>query len=191
MTGEAQTITLTDDIGTLISDLMPKIIQEYLAMNNAAEGLAGTEFTLTLEISDIVYSLIVKDGKDIDVKEGGLESPMVRIQIPKEGLNELVKEKNIEIMNGMKDSLTRQKYDVISKLKGTSVFKLTHEDGSSTPITAVFNGGETPKVTFTMTTDVAIEITNKRDNPVQMFMAGKLKLEGDMVFGMSIQPLFT
>ena len=188
---ESQTLTFTIDVAEFLGDVMPKIAKGYMDTSGAADGLDGTEFTLTVDISGCEYSYVIKDGKEFDVREGGLESPMVRMSIPIEDVQKMAQMKYIDFLVGMQDALSRQKYDVISRLKGTVVYNLTHEDGESTAITVVFNGGEAPRAAFTLTMENAQEVTSKRDNPVQMFMAGKLKIEGDMAFAMSTQPLFT
>jgi len=189
--GTTHTLTLTLDVAELLAEFMPKLARGYLAASGAAEGLAGTEFTLTVDVSGCEYGYVVRDGKEFQVREGGLESPMVRVSIPLEDLERMVRLRHIDFLGGMQHALSRQKYDVISRLKGTTVFNLTHPEGGATAITVVFNGAEAPRAAFTLTMEHAQELVSREDNPVQMFMAGKLRIEGDMAFAMSIQPLFT
>ena len=188
---ESKTLTFTMDVAEFLGDFVPRIAKGFMDNSGAAEGLQGTEFTLTVEISGCEYSYVIKDGKEFDVREGGLDSPMVRMSIPIEDVQKMAQMKYIDFLVGMQDALSKQKYDVICRLKGTAVYNLRYEDGESTAITLVFNGGKAPRVAFTLTMENAQEVTSKRDNPVAMFMAGKLKIEGDMAFAMSTQALFT
>jgi len=42
-----------------------------------------------------------------------------------------------------------------------------------------------------MKTTDSISLIRKETNPVNLFMSGQMKIEGDMAFAMSTQPLFS
>jgi len=189
--GVSHTLTLSVDVAELLSEFMPRIAGAYLAAGGAGEGLAGTEFTLTVDVSGCTYSYAVKDGKGVEVREGALEKPKVRVILPLEDMQRMARLKYADFLLGMGGGISRQKADAVGRLKGTAVFKLKHDDGGITAITLVFNGAEAPRAVFSLTVEDARAVTTGHENPVQMFMAGKLRIEGDMAFAMSVQPLFS
>ncbi len=54
----------------------------------------------------------------------------------------------------------------------------------------IFNGDEEPMAVMKLSTDNFRMISAGENNPINMFMSGDIKLEGDMGFAMSLQPVF-
>ena len=75
-------------------------------------------------------------------------------------------------------------------VNGTSAFKLGLPDGDAAEITATFNGARTPAVALSLSMDDAKDVASGQGSPVQLFMSGKLSMEGDLAFAMACQPLF-
>jgi len=108
-----------------------------------------------------------------------------------ESISKMLDMKNIDMLIGMQRQLTRKKYDVLSGLKGTSVFQITNSDGTVSEITATFNATQNPKAVLKLSLENANLINSGKENPMNLFMAGKMKIEGDMGFALKLQPLFT
>jgi putative sterol carrier protein len=68
---------------------------------------------------------------------------------------------------------------------------MKHPDGKETVITATFNGAQKPAVTLKLSIDDARAVTARKETPIQMFMSGKLQIEGEMSFALAMQPLFS
>jgi hypothetical protein len=179
------------NVRDLLTEVVPKLAGEYIKMRGTQEELKGTELTLTLDISGSLYSYIIKDGVNFDVKEGSIDNPKVRISFSLESISKMLDMKNIDMLIGMQRQLTRQKYDVLSGLKGTSVFQITNSDGTISEITATFNDTQNPKALLRLSLENANLINSGKESPVNLFMSGKMKIEGDMSFAMKLQPLFT
>ena len=186
-----QTFTISVNVRELLTDVVPKLAGEYIKMRGAQEELKGTELTLTLDISGSLYSYIIKDGVNFEVKEGSIDNPKVRISFSLESISKMLDMKNIDMLIGMQRQLTRQKYDVLSGLKGTSVFQLTNSDGTISEITATFNDTQNPKALLRLSLENANLINSGKESPINLYMAGKMKIEGDIAFAMKLQPLFT
>jgi hypothetical protein len=186
-----QTFTISVNVRDLLTEVVPKLAGEYIKMRGTQEELKGTELTLTLDISGSLYSYIIKDGVNFDVKEGSIDNPKVRISFSLESISKMLDMKNIDMLIGMQRQLTRQKYDVLSGLKGTSVFQITNSDGTISEITATFNDTQNPKALLRLSLENANLINSGKESPVNLFMSGKMKIEGDMSFAMKLQPLFT
>lgn len=185
-----QTFTITVNVKELLTEFIPKLAKEYVQMRGSQEELKGTELTLTVDISGTAYSFVIKDGVNFDVKEGAMDNPKVRISLPLESIGKLAELKNIDMLIGMQSQLTRKKYDVLSGLKGTSVFQIKNSDGTVSEITATFNGGQTPKVILRLSMEDASRINSGQESPIQLFMGGRMEIDGEMAFAMMLQPLF-
>ena len=190
------TFTITVDVQELLTEFIPKLARQFIALRGPDEAMKGTSLTLTVDISGSRYSYTIKDGQEFDVKEGDLENPMVFVSIPIESVAKLADMKNIDMLLGMQGHIaggdaTRQRYNSLSSLKGTAVFKLMQDDGEEVEITATFNGAQQPAVTLKMGMEEARAVTAREETPIQMFMSGKLQLEGEMAFAMTLQPIFS
>ena len=80
-------------------------------------------------------------------------------------------------------------YDNVSSLKGKVTLVLTNKDSSQSTINFTLNEQASPAVTLKMEMDSFKGLMAKDENPINLFMSGRLQLEGDMAFGMSLQSL--
>ena len=177
-------------IQDLFLDFSPKMAQTILAESGNQAALEGTEFSLVIDISGTTYAYIVKDGKDFDVKEGDLDNPLVRIAVSKEDLEYMISTGNLDMLLGIQNDLSKAKYDALQRIKGTMTAELN--DGDKTfSIVAELNGAKAPTATFKLSAADSSALVKKEANPVNLFMSGAMKIEGDMAFAMSTQPLFT
>ena len=186
-----QSFTITVNVKELLTEFIPKLAKEYIQMRGAQEELKGTELKLMLDISGSLYSYIIKDGVDFDVKEGTIDNPQVRISFPLESMSKMADMKNIDMLISMQKQLTRKKYDLLCDLKGTSVFQIKNPDETTSEITATFNSAEKPNAVLRLSMQDANLISSGKESPINLFMSGKMKIEGDMAFAMKLQPLFT
>ncbi|MBI9075934.1 MAG: SCP2 sterol-binding domain-containing protein [Desulfatibacillum sp.] len=184
-----QTIVLSLDVKELVTEFLPKMALEYMGLRGMGQELAGTEFSMTVDISGSQYSFVVKEGKDFNAREGTLDNPMVHLTITLEDMQKLAQMKNIDMLLSMQEALSKTKYNVLASLKGAAVFDLAGNNGNNAVIRATFNGAYAPEAKFSLTMDDARLLTTKQTNPVNMFMNGTLKIEGDMAFAMQFQPL--
>ncbi|MBN2158782.1 MAG: SCP2 sterol-binding domain-containing protein [Spirochaetes bacterium] len=178
-------------IKELLTEFSPNIAKQAIASSGADKELKGTEFSLVVEVSGDKYSYQVKDGLDFNITEGDLDSPLVRVKITKDNLEKMIATNSLDMLLGIQSDLNRQKYNVLKALKGSFTAELINDDGSVTSIETIFNNAAEPKATFKMKTADSIALVRKETNPVNLFMSGGMKIEGDMAFAMSTQPLFT
>lgn len=186
-----QSFTITVDVKELLTEFIPKLAGIYLAMRDMQDELKGTELTLNVDVSGTVYGYHITDGVNFDVKEGPIDNPMVYLSIPLETMAKLADMRNIDMLINTQGQLSVDKYSVLAGLKGTAVFQLVHDDGEISKISAVFNGAEFPKVTLKLSMEDANRISSGQDNPIQLFMSGRMEIDGDMAFAMALQPLFS
>lgn len=185
-----QTFTINVNVKELLTQFIPKLAGIYLQMRGLEKELSGTELTLTVDVSGALYSYHIKDGVNFDVKEGAIQNPMVHLSIPLDSMAKLADMGNIDLLINMQDQLSRDKYAILSGLKGTSIFKMKHADGSVSEIGATFNGAQSPKATLSLSMEDANKVSSKKESPIQLFLGGKLSIDGEMAFALGLQPLF-
>lgn len=187
----SKNFTITVNVRELMTEFIPKIVREYIQLRGTQEELTGTELTLTLDISGDVYSYIIKDGVDFEIKQGDIDHSMVHISLSLESMAHLADMQNIDMLVGMQKQLTRKKFDLLSALQGCSVFQIKKSDERVSEIAVIFNNTQTPKATLRLSMQDANLVSSGKESPVNLFMSGKMKIEGDITFAMKLQPLFT
>ena len=185
-----QTFTITVNVQELFTEFVPKLAREYVRIQGAKDELRDTELKLTLDISGDVYSYMIRDGIKITVTEGDIDNPQVRISFSLENLARFAEMKNIDMLLGMQKQLTRKKLASLSDLKGTGVFQLNNPDNSISEITATFNNADNPRAILKLSMQEAYLINTGKESPLNLFMSGKMKIEGDIGFAIKMQSLF-
>lgn len=171
-------------------EYVPKIFEEQVA-GSAALGMEGTEVGVEFEVDGSSYSLLVKDGKELQVKEGAVDKPLVKLTLSEDVFRSAVTGK----MAGATDMFTdmsqmnKARLDQLSGVAGTMVLDLTTADGGNAVIKATLNGAESPESTFKCTVEDWVAISRGEIAGPTAFMSGKLKIEGDMPFAMSLSSL--
>ncbi len=187
-----------DDISVkeYFQEIVPQIFQDALG-GVTITGMEGTTFSVQFDIVDgqtQTYSLVIKDAKDLEVVEGPVENPTLRLELSEDLWRGAVTGK----IEGLLDNFTdmgqlanRSRYDKIVETKGTLGLELTMEDGSETKLKVVFNGADKPAVSFRIAAEDWIKLSRGEVAGPTLFMSGKLKIDGDMPFAMSLSNLMT
>jgi putative sterol carrier protein len=172
-------------------EVVPEMVKEQLS-GTAITGMEGTVFAVEFDIKgdqDYVYGITVKDAKDLEVTEGPLASPMIKVEIAEDIWRKAVTGKMegaMDMFTDMSQSASRKRYDALSSTRGTMNVELTMADGSTAVLKIVFNGATSPEVTFKVgLEDWALMQKGELPGPTA-FMSGKLKIEGDMPFAMAL-----
>jgi putative sterol carrier protein len=187
-----QNIPTDISINDLLTDLSPRLAKEGIAQAGKLDELAGTEFTLVVDVDGQgTYSYVVKDGKDFTVKTEGIDNAMVKIVLSKADLEKMIATNNLDMLLGIQQDLSKVKYNALKSLKGSFNAELKNADGSVYMIKTVCNGADSPNCTFKMKTEDSAKIATKQAHPVNLFMSGAMQIEGDMAFAMATQPIFT
>jgi putative sterol carrier protein len=171
--------------------VVPEMVSEQMSGTPMAD-MDGTIFTVEFDIKgdqDYVYSLTVKDAKDLEVTEGAREKAMIKLELSEDMWRKAVTGKMegaMDMFTDMSQSANRKRYDALAATNGSMTVELTLPDGSVAPLKIVFNGAASPEVTFKVgLEDWALMQKGELAGPTA-FMTGKLKIEGDMPFAMSL-----
>ncbi|MDY6832247.1 MAG: SCP2 sterol-binding domain-containing protein [Thermodesulfobacteriota bacterium] len=71
------------------------------------------------------------------------------------------------------------------------MFAIKNPDGTVSDISGTFNGAQTPKMGLRLSMEDANRINRGEENPIRLFMRGRMETDGEMAFAMMLQPLFT
>jgi putative sterol carrier protein len=185
------TVPADTSIEKLLSEHMPKIAKDQLASNPAAADLAGSEITMVIEVSGDQHGFTLKDGKDVAYKKGDISNPKLRLKLNKDDLEKMIKTQSLDMVIGITNDLNKAKLNALNSLKGSFVAEITNDDGSVVKLQAILNGAIDPASVFKMSAKDTGALMRKETNPVNLFMSGAMKIEGDMAFAMGTQPLFS
>jgi len=178
-------------IKTLLAEIMPSVAKEQLKESNAKAELDGTEITMVVEVGSNTYTYILTNGEEVSVSEENIEKAMLRMKVTEADMKSMIETGNLDMILGVQNDLNKAKYNALSSLRGSFIAEVTNDDGSSVSIEAILNGALEPKSTFKMSAADTNALMNKETNPVNLFMSGAMKIEGDMGFAMATQPLFS
>lgn len=177
-------------------EIVPKMVEEQLS-GSAITGMEGTVFTVEFDVKgdqEYAYGITVKDAKDLEVSEGALDSPMIKVVVSEDVFRKAVTGKMegaMDMFTDMGQMASRKRYDTLASLRGTMNVELAIPDGSQADLKVVFGDSASPEVTFKIgLEDWALMQKGELAGPTA-FMTGKMKIEGDMPFAMALGNLMT
>ena len=169
---------------------VPKVFKEGLGKVNTA-SLQGTEFSLQFNITGAgAYCLKVKDGKDLQIVEGGVDKADIMLELSEKDFRDSISgivPGTMDIFMNMDQVANRDKLDQVKKVAGTLNLDLTKPDGGVFKIKMVFSGSSQPQASLKMILDDYIKMTKKEVDGQSLFMSGKMGFEGDMMFLIQLQ----
>jgi putative sterol carrier protein len=177
-------------IQELLTSVLPQKTKESIASRGAAAELKGTTITMTMDVSGKHFSYTLTDGTTMTVAEEKNPKAMVAIRVSEADLTKMVQKNELDIIQMVMTELDKGKYETLRRLNGTFKAELSNDDGSKYQIEVTFNGANEPNAIFRMKTSDSAAMMRKEENPVNLFMAGAMQIEGDMQFSMATQPLF-
>ena len=183
-----------------IFELIPSLANEVLKYSPLAGEISelykGTTFTFGIHIDDETYHLIINDGKNFEAGYGDIENAMIRFKVGMKDLQELIVVQNAYMFLGTSYALSASDRSRMSSmaeklkgLNGTINVALTNANQSVTNFSVCINNAAASKVTIQLAISDFVEMMNKTTNPINMFMAGRLKIEGDMALALQLQSL--
>lgn len=182
-----QPITSINDLLTVV---LPQRTKESISTRGVAEELKDTVITITLDVSGKYYSYKVTDGIEIEIVSDKIDNAMVTIRVSEDELAKMIINDELDYILMVITELNRTKYETLKNLNGSFKAELSNDDGSKYYIDIIFNGAMEPNALFRMKTSDSSLMMLKKENPINLFVAGGMQIEGDMQFSMATQPLF-
>ena len=163
-----------------IESYVPGLVEKFLE-EKPIPGMGGTTFTIQLTMGgekSLTYGITIADGKKITITPGGVEKPMLSVTLPE------------ELIQRAFDLITpwtnRQRYDAVRETKGALDLEVGMPGDWSIPLGLKFNDYAEPKVKISIPMEDAAGIATGSLNAPMAFMQGKIKMEGDMAFALSL-----
>lgn len=180
----------TTSVNELLTVVLPQRTKESISARGAIEELKDTVITMTLDVSGNYYSYKVTNGSEVEMVCDKLDNAMVTVRVSEEKLVKMIQNDELDIILMVITELNKSKYETVKNLNGSFKAELSNDDGSTYDIEVIFNGATEPNALFKMRTSDLALMMRKEENPVNLFMAGSMQIEGDMQFSMATQPLF-
>jgi putative sterol carrier protein len=180
----------TVGITELLTELLPNQTKESITARGVLEELKDTVVTMTMDVSGKYFSYKLTDGSKIEITGDKIDNAMVTIRVSEDQLAKMLLHDELDIILMVITELNRTKYETIKSLSGSFKAELSNDDGSQYHIEVIFNGAAEPNALFKMKTSDSALMMRKEENPINLFMAGGMQIEGDMQFSIATQPLF-
>ncbi len=185
--------------GIGVDEFFTRFVPDQFSQMHAILGavdlsfLAGKDFKMQFDIEGRVYSVTFKDGKDLEVSKGAIDSPAITVMISEKDWRDVVTGAFNELADGFTGDPTEfinvKRYEALLSIRGAVTMNLRKNDGGVLPLKIVFNGEEEPAATVNLDMVDALELMNKTTNGLALFMKGKLKFTGNMLLLMKLQTL--
>ncbi len=186
-------ISVQDFFESFVPETFYQVVKEKPIPN-----MEGTVFTLEVRLTGeggAVYGVTIRDAKEIEVKPGSMEKPLVRLEAPVAAWRAAISgemEGADMVTNPLQfvSMIDRDMYNAVKDTEGTVIFSPIFEGGPPVEMKLVMNGAESPAVKLSARPeDFYAMSTGKLSGPMA-FMQGKLKIEGDMAFAMQLGSAF-
>jgi predicted lipid carrier protein YhbT len=82
-----------------------------------------------------------------------------------------------------------RRYEKLQSTNGKLNMEIKQDDGSTIPVSMTFNGVPEPSATLKVGMQDFIAMQQKKVDGQALFMSGKLSVDGDLLFLMSLQSL--
>ncbi len=171
-----ESVGIQEYIESYVPGLVEKLLEE-----KPVPSMGGTTFTVQLTMGgekSLTYGITIVDGKKITVTPGGVEKPMLSVTLPEELI-----QRAFDLITPW---TTRQRYDAVCETKGSLDLEVGMPGDWTVPLHLEFNDYADPKVKINIPLEDAAGIATGKLNAPMTFMQGKIKLEGDMAFALSL-----
>ncbi|MGC8901636.1 MAG: SCP2 sterol-binding domain-containing protein [bacterium] len=174
-------------------EIVPQLFADELK-SHPVQGMEGIDFKLQFTVTGEnggTYSVIVKNGSELQVKEGDIHDAHVSFELNEKDWRDSITGKEgagtVMDMFFNPSLLNRSKYDALVGVKGAMNLVLARESGEPFKAKLKFNNTEIPTTTISMKASEYAAMLKGQLNPVTAFMSGKLKITGDMGLAMKLQ----
>ncbi|OFW58482.1 MAG: hypothetical protein A2V52_01190 [Actinobacteria bacterium RBG_19FT_COMBO_54_7] len=167
-----------------LNSYLPQLIEKRLAEKTVPD-MEGTSFGMQLCVEgdkSLVYGITIEDARRITVTPGGIDNPIFTMRISEDAIKPLV--------DFVSSFISRKQYDAVTGTKGRLDLKIGMPGDWTLPVTMVFNGAEAPQMSLSGPSADLMKIVTGEVNAPSAFMQGKIKLDGDLTFGLSLANLF-
>lgn len=182
-------IEAATSVDDFLKRFMVESMQRSIMKNAVPDDAFGDGITMVIDIGAKPYSYILKRGREISVSRKDLKAPMMRLLLSSQDMEKMLVEKDSDILMPFAD-LNSDKIELIKKLNGTLVFKLMKAENSIYQCKIVFNGVGEPSSAVTLPLLDYRSVMSRETSMVNLYIDGRLTLEGDMAIAAEFQKFF-
>ena len=153
---------------------------------------AGIDFTIQYEIDAFRYCLKVTGGTEVEVIDGGIESPMLILRMSENVWRVNIIGKVEGVLDRFVDPTQIAdpvRFDKLTHTKGTLAVKLKTNDGESMSFSLIFGASEKPSGYLSMKLKNWVRLLAGKASGPRLFMTGRMKFKGDLPFLIRMQSL--
>jgi putative sterol carrier protein len=176
----------TEIFRTFFENALPEMFKSITAAF-PVNGMQGTVFTLQINLSGeggAQYGITIKDAREMTVTPGGLDEAMLTVELPASIFINMVK--------NLVASPMQEAYHAAKETKGTVIFEPLAKGGkASYEIKLIMNKAEQPSIKLSAEANTFLGMMNGEESPINAFMQGRLKIDGDLPFGMELMNKFS
>ncbi len=149
-------------------------------------GMKGKTFVMQVDLvgeGGGSYGIKIEEAKSLASFKGPAEKPMVSLQISTEDF--------LRVMRTISDFPWSRLYDAVRDTRGSLVFELEWRKGEPPlGLKVTFNGAESPCIRLRADTETLFSLLRGGMGFMDAFMQGKLKVDGDLPFGLQLMNQF-
>lgn len=169
-------------------------VPHFQTQAQAIDPLAakGKNFTVQYEIDEFKYCMKVTGGTEVEVIDGGIETPMLILRMSEDVWRASIIGKVEGVLDRFVDpsQITDPvRFDKLTKTKGTLNVKLKTDDGEPMSFSLIFGASETPSGDLSMRLKAWVKLLAGKANGPMLFMTGKLRFKGELPFLLRMQSL--
>ncbi len=172
------------EVQEYLHSYLPSLIEKRLAEKPVAD-MEGTTFTMQFTIEgerSLTYGITIKDAREIRVSPGGVENPIFTVSVSEDFIRPLV-----DLVSSL---VSRKQYDAIGNTRGKLDLDVEMPGDWTLPVGMLFNGTDSPQLILHGKSEDLLKIATGEVNAPTAFLQGKIKMEGDVAFAMSLANLF-
>lgn len=149
-------------------------------------GMEGKTFAMQVNITGEAggsFGISIEEAKSLTSVKGKVENPMVSLEISSDDY--------LRVMRGISDFPWSKLYDAVKDTRGSVVFELDWRKGEAPlQLKVTFNGADNPCIRLKADTETLFSLVRGQTGFMDAFMQGKLKVDGDLPFGLQLMNKF-
>jgi hypothetical protein len=173
------------EVQEYLHSYLPSLIEKRLAQKPVPD-MEGTSFTMQFTIEgekSLTYGITINDAREIKVSPGGVENPIFSISIGEDFIRPFV-----DLVSSF---VSRKQYEALSNTKGKLELDMEMPGDWKLPVAMLFNGTDSPQLILHGQSEDILKMVTGEINAPTAFLQGKIQIEGDLAFAMSLANLFT
>jgi hypothetical protein len=176
---------VTEIFEKFFESVMPQMFQTVTEVFPVS-GMEGTTFTVVVNLTGengTTYGITITDAKELTITPGGLDDPMLTVELPASLFVDMIKN---TVASPMPDL-----YNAAKDVQGTIIFEPILKEGQPPlSLKLIMNQAEDPNIKLSADVPTFMRLINGEESPPTAFMQGKIKIDGNMPFGMELMTKF-